>query len=219
MNSEYIARMEDVLSIYEREYDPQNPVICFDEKLYQLLEDSLAPIPMEKGNAKKEDYNYERKGTCNLFMFNEPLGGLRYVKVTDTRKKKDFADCMRDLVDKYYPNATKITLIMDNLNIHHLHILYQFYPPEEAKRIIDKIEVHYTPKHGSWLNMAEIEFSVLSKQCINKRIGYKEELEIAVNLWERDRNSGKYIINWRFTTSDARIKLRSLYPKLTSVKE
>jgi len=213
MTPEYVAKMEDVLSLYEKPYDPKYPVICFDEKLYQMLESPSISIETKRIKFKKEDCRYKRQGTCNLFMFNEPLGGWRDVKVTQTRTKKDFVECMRDLVDKYYPEAIKITLVMDNLNTHHLYHLYEFYPPEEAKRIIDKLEIHYTPKKASWLNMAEIEFSILSKQCLNQRIAYQEDVEIFINFWVRDRNSGKFTINWQFTTQDARQKLRWLYPK------
>lgn len=214
MGSEYVACMEDVLTLYTSEYDPNYPVVCIDEKLCVLLEDSLMPIEPKPGKSKKQDFQYNKNGTCNLFMITEPLVGWRDVKVTDTRKKDDFVECLKDLVDKYYPQAKTIRLVCDNLNTHKLHHLYEFYPPEEAKRIIDKIEIHHTPKHGSWLNMAEIEIHAISKQCINQRIGYKEDVEECVKLWVKDRNSGDYVIDWRFTTEDARIKLRHLYPKI-----
>jgi hypothetical protein len=217
--------MEDVLDLYESEYDPENPVVCVDEKPYQLLAHISEPIEMkaemagktdENGkkilNVRKEDYEYEREGTCNIFMITEPMGDFRETKVTKARKKEDFAQLLKDISDIYYPKTKTIRLVMDNLNTHRLCILYEFYPPEEARRIIKRFEVHYTPKHGSWLNIAEIELSVMSKQCTKRRIPDMETLKKELMAWTTERNRDEKGINWRFRTNDARIKLIKLYP-------
>ena len=204
--------MEDVLDVYESEYVSEKPVVCVDEKPYQLLNNKIEPIPLEKGKSKKIDYEYKREGTCNIFIISEPFNGLREVKVTKRRTKEDFAELLKDLSDKYYPHAKTIRLVMDNLNIHNLFILYEFYTPEEARRIIKRFEVHYTPVHGSWLNIAEIELSVMAKQCIKRRIPDVEILKNVIESWKNERNSEKIGINWRFTAKDARIKLKRLYP-------
>ena len=216
--------MEDVLDLYESEYEERNPVICVDEKPYQLLDNKIEPIPMnpEKAgkpkkdknelNIKKEDYEYVREGTCNIFMISEPFNDFREVKVTERRTKEDFAEILKDLSDKYYPDANIIRLVMDNLNTHKLSILYEFYPPEEARRIIKRFEVHYTPVHGSWLNIAEIELSVMSKQCTNRRIPNMEMLKKELSAWKTERNNDEIGVNWRFRTKDARIILKRLYP-------
>ena len=169
---------------------------------------------MQPGQPECSDYEYERQGTCNLFVACEPLAGKRYLQVTQQRTKRDFALFMRDLVDQYYPAAEKIVLVMDNLNTHTLAALYEVFEPAEARRLIEKLEVHYTPKHGSWLNMAEIEFSVLTRQCLDRRIGSRAELEQEVAAWQTKRNERAVGINWRFTTTDARIKLKHLYPSI-----
>lgn len=221
--------MEDLLDLYETVYDPENPVVCVDEKPYQLLDNKIEPIPMnpEKAgkldknckkisNVRKEDYEYKREGTCNIFMISEPFNDFRETKVTETRKKEDFAELLKNLADKYYPKAKTIRLVMDNLNTHRLCILYEFYPPEEARRLIQRFEVHYTPKHGSWLNIAEIELSVMSRQCTKRRISSMEILKKELWAWTKERNNDKIGVNWRFKTNDARIKLKKLYPtKLT----
>lgn len=208
--------MEDVLDLYESEYDPENPVVCVDEKPYQLLDNKIEPIKIKKGHSKKVDYEYEREGTCNIFMISEPFNDFRDTKVTKARKKEDFAQLLKDISDVYYPKAKIIRLVMDNLNTHRLCILYEFYPPEEARRIIKRFEVHYTPKHGSWLNIAEIELSVMSKQCTKRRLPNMEILKNELIAWTKERNNDKIGVNWRFKTNDARIKLKKLYPiKLT----
>lgn len=198
--------MEDILDLYESKYDSENPVVCVDEKSYQLLDHVIEPI------ATKEDYEYKREGTCNIFIISQPFDGLREVKVTKRRTKEDFAELLKDLSDKYYPHAKTIRLVMDNLNTHNLHILYEFYTPEEARRLVQRFEVHYTPKHGSWLNIAEIELSVMAKQCIKRRIPDVEILKTEIESWKNERNNEKAGINWRFTAKDARIKLKRLYP-------
>ena len=216
--------MEDILDLYESECDKEKPVVCVDEKPYQLLDYVLAPIPMnpEKAgkvkkdkkalNIKKEDYEYKREGTCNIFMISEPFNDFRETKVTERRTKKDFAELLKDLVDIYYPQSKTIKLVMDNLNTHKLSILYEYYPPEEARRIAKKFEVHYTPVHGSWLNIAEIELSVMEKQCTDRRLPDIETLKNELRAWNKDRNNSKIGVNWRFTAKDARIKLKHLYP-------
>lgn len=205
--------MEDILDLYESESDEKNPVVCVDEKPYQLLDNKIQPIPMEIGNPEKIDYEYKREGTCNIFMISEPFNGFRDCKVTERRTKEDFAALLKDLSDVYYPESNKIKLVMDNLNTHRLCILYEFYPPEEARRLVQRFEVHYTPKHGSWLNIAEIELSVMSKQCTKRRIPNIEKLKTELEFWSKKRNDKKIGVNWRFRTIDARIKLKGLYPR------
>jgi hypothetical protein len=206
--------MENVLAVYKRPYDPSRPVVCFDEKSKQLVGEIAKPIPAAPGRIEAHDYEYVRNGTANLFMFVEPLRGWRQVNVTSRRTKLDFAQQMRELVDVHAPAATKITLVMDNLNTHRMSGLYEAFPPEEARRIIEKIEVVHTPKHGSWLNMAECELSVLEKQCLSDRIGDEAALRDRVNTWQTDRNNRTKKIDWQFATADARIKLRRLYPQI-----
>jgi DDE superfamily endonuclease len=204
--------MEDVLDVYQRPYDPLRPVICFDEKSKELHSTPRKQIQAKPGSPLKEDYEYERHGTCNLFLWVEPLAGQRNVSVTNRRTSVDFAEQIRDLVDVHYSNADKVVLVMDNLNTHHSGALYERFSPEEAHRINSKIEWHYTPEHASWLNMAEIELSVLSRQCVNERIPDIQTLRDKTNAWTNRRNNQKTTIQWQFKTSDARIKLRRLYP-------
>jgi len=204
--------MEDILELYESEYDPEKPVVCVDEKPYQLLDNCIEPIPAIKGQPEKIDYEYKRNGTCNIFMISEPFNGFRSCKVTERRTKEDFAQLLKDLSDIYCPKADKIKLVMDNLNTHKLSILYEFYPPEEARRIIKRFEVHYTPVHGSWLNVAEIELSVMSRQCTKRRIPNIETLKNELLNWVKERNDKNIGVKWRFTKNDARIKLNRLYP-------
>ncbi len=206
--------MEDVLAVYKRPYDPRQPVVCFDEKSKQLVGELARPIPTAPGRVEAYDYEYVRNGTANLFIFVEPLGGWRHVNVTRRRTKLDFAGQMRELVEVHYPKARKLTLVMDNLNTHRLSCLYEAFAPEQARRIIEKIEVVHTPKHGSWLNMAECELSVLGKQCLGERVGDEATLRQRVEAWETDRNHRSKKIDWQFETADARIKLRRLYPKI-----
>jgi len=205
--------MENILDLYESEYDSQKPVVCIDEKPYQLLDNKIQPIPMESGKSQKNDYEYIREGTCNIFMISEPFNGFRDCKVTERRTKEDFASFLKDLSDKYYPKAQTIKLVMDNLNIHKLSVLYEYFPPDEARRLVKRFEVHYTPVHGSWLNIAEIELSAMSKQCTKRRIPNIKTLENELIYWVKERNIKKVGVNWRFKTDDARIKLKGLYPR------
>lgn len=206
--------MENVLAVYKRPYDPSRPVVCFDEKSKQLVGEVASPISAAPGRIEAHDYEYVRNGTANLFMFVEPLRGWRHVNVTSRRTKRDFAQQMKELVDVHYPQAQKITLVMDNLNTHRLSCLYEAFEPAESRRILEKIEVTHTPKHGSWLNMAECELSVLEKQCLGQRIADEPTLRQQVETWEKDRNNQSKKIDWQFETADARIKLRRLYPKI-----
>jgi len=206
--------MEDVLDVYTRAYDPQRPQVCMDETSKQLVGETRLPVPAAPGRVARHDYEYVRNGVANLFMFFEPLVGTRRVKVTEHRTRIDWAQAVRELVDEGYPQADKIVLVMDQLNTHGPASLYEAFPPAEAKRIADKLEIHHTPKHGSWLNMAEIELSVLDRQCLNRRIGDPETLRREVEAWEHDRNVRTAKVKWRFTTANARIKLHRLYPSL-----
>lgn len=213
-NAEFVCHMEDVLAVYTRPYDERRPQVCVDELSKQLISETRIPLPMQPGQVECCDYEYERQGTANLFIACEPLAGKRYLKVTAHRTKQDFAQFIRELVDEVYPLADTIVLVMDNLNTHTPAALYEAFPPAEARRLIEKLEFHYTPKHGSWLNMAEIELSVLSRQCLDRRIGKRIELECEVSAWQAKRNASGVGIHWRFTTADARIKLHRLYPSL-----
>jgi DDE superfamily endonuclease len=206
--------MEDVLDVYQRPYDPQRPQVCLDEASKQLLGEVREPLPLQPGQPEREDYEYERHGTANLFMISEPLQGRRHVKVTDQRTRVDFAHVIKDVVDVHYPEAEIIVLVMDNLNTHSPASLYEAFEPAEAKRLADKLEIHYTPTHGSWLNMAEIELSVLGRQCLAQRLPDKGRLTEEAAAWEERRNRHRSRIDWRFTTADARIKLKRLYPSI-----
>ncbi len=207
--------MENVLQVYCRPYDPKHPVVCFDEKSKQLVGEICKPIAARPGEVERCDYEYVRNGTANLFMMVEPLGGWRHVNVTTRRTKGDFAAQIKELVDVHYSEAVKITLVMDNLNTHRLSCLYEAFEPTEARRLIEKVEPVHTPKHGSWLNMAECELSVLGKQALGERVSNETELTGHVTTWESDRNNRFKGIDWQFRTADARIKLRRLYPKIT----
>ena len=229
--------MEEVLDIYKQPYDVKYPVVCMDESSKQLINEVREPLQMtpkeaiehvkehqvvksesadknqlKPGRVEKYDTEYERNGTASIFLAFEPLQGLRFTSVTEQRRRKEWAEFIKDLVDNHYASAEKIILVMDNLNTHHKCSLYEAFEPTEAKRIADKLEIHYTPKHGSWLNMAEIELSHLSRQCLNRRIGERSAMTAEVKAWNEARNEKKVIANWRFTTADARIKLRRLYP-------
>jgi hypothetical protein len=206
--------MEDVLDVYKREYDPKRPQICMDEMPKQLLADKRAPLPMKPGQRQKQDYEYERNGTCNVFMLFEPLAGKRYIETQSHRKAVDWAQVMKALSDQYYPDADVIVLVMDNLNTHKLASFYEAFEPEEAHRLSRRFEIHYTPKHGSWLNMAEIELSALVRQCLNRRILDQNDLHAEAQAWVSERNDKAVKVDWRFTTADARIKLKHLYPKI-----
>jgi len=211
-NADFVCAMEDVLDLYHEPYDPLRPMVCFDESNKQLIAETRTPLPLQPGQGQRYDYEYERHGTCNLFMFFEPLAAWREVKVTDQRTMIDYAHCMKYLVDERYPQAEMIRVVEDNLNTHKPAALYEAFPPQEARRILQRLEFHYTPKHGSWLNMAEIELNVLNGQCLDRRIGDKTTLINEVAAWNIDRNQHATSVNWQFTTQDARIKLVSLYP-------
>ncbi len=208
--------MEDVLDVYTRPYDERYPQVCFDETSKQLLADIQEPLPMEPERPQRDDYEYERHGVRNLFLWNEPLKSRRHVEVTARRTRIDFAGQMKDLVDVHYPDAIKVVLVVDNPGTlwvsHSPASLYAAFEPAEAKRISDRLEFHYTPKHGSWLDMAEIELAILTSQCLDRRIPDEATLTIEVAAWEQARNKTATRVDWRFTTADARIKLRHLYP-------
>jgi len=204
--------MEDVLDVYHRPYDEKRPMVCLDEASKQLIGEVAEPIPAAPGRPERVDYEYTRNGTANLFMISEPLAGWRHVEVTERRTAVDFAEVVRALVEEVYPEAEKVVLVMDNLNTHKVASLYEAFEPERARRIAEKLEIHHTPVHGSWLNMAEIELSVLARQCLDRRIESAEELRREVRAWEKDRNESGVEVRWQFTTADARIKLRRLYP-------
>jgi transposase len=206
--------MEDVLAVYERPYDPKRPVVCADESNKELHKTPRGTLPAEAGQVARQDYEYERNSTANMFMTVEPLVGKRRVRVTDRRTKQDFAEFLRCLSDEDYSEADIIVLVTDNLNTHSPACLYERFEPAEARRIAEHFEWHYTPEHGSWLNMAEIELSVLSRQCLARRISDKETLSAELSAWETARNDVKVQIDWQFKTSDARIKLKRLYPVL-----
>ena len=206
--------MEDVLDVYHRPYDERRPLVCLDEASKQLVGEVVQPLPPEPGQPGRFDYEYVRNGTANLFMISEPLLGWRAVQVTERRTARDFAEVLRWLVEELHPGAEKVVLVMDNLNTHKLASLYEAFPPAQARRIAERLEIHHTPRHGSWLNVAEIELSVLARQCLDRRIDSAEELGREVAAWEDERNERAVEVRWRFTTADARIKLHRLYPSL-----
>jgi hypothetical protein len=206
--------MEDVLEVYTRPYDPRFPLVCMDESGKQLVSERVEGLPMQPGQLERYDYSYEQGPMLNLFLACEPLAGKRVVKVTEQKTSKDWAHFMQEVIDVQYPNAEKIILVMDNLSTHSPAAFYHTFPPDEARRLVAKLEIHHTPLHGSWLNMAEIEFAALARQCLSRRIATVEELESQVACWQEQRNSAATTINWRFTTADARIKLKRLYPSL-----
>lgn len=213
-NAEFVCAMEDVLDVYKRPYDPKRPQVCLDETSKQLVGEKRIPSPASPGRAARYDYEYARNGVANVFMAFEPLAGKRRVEVTERRTRKDWAQFVRSLVDETYPEAECVVLVMDNLNTHTPASLYEAFAPAEAKRIADRLDIHYTPKHGSWLDMAEIELGILGRQCLNCRIADTEKLRREVAAWESKRNAKKTKVNWRFTTDDARIKLKKLYPSI-----
>lgn len=206
--------MEQVLDVYKRPYDEKYPVVCMDESPKQLIRETRESIEAKPGRVKRVDYEYERCGTCNIFMASEPLIGQRYVKVTERKTKKDWAIFVKQISDEYYRSADRITLVMDNLNTHQPGSLYEVFKPVEAKRIWDRFEFVYTPKHGSWLNMAEIELNVLQGQCLSRRIDKIDKVKKEIKAWEESRNNKKARIDWQFKTKNARIKLKRLYPSI-----
>jgi hypothetical protein len=211
--------MEDVLEVYARSYDPEYPVVCLDEQSKQLIGEVRSPQPAEPGQPAKVDYEYERKGTCNIFMMCQPLRGWRHVKVTARRTRKDWAECIRELVDVHFPDARKVVIVEDNLNTHDGASLYETYPPEEARRLLNRLEFHSTPKHGSWLDMAETELSILTRQCLDCRIDNSAEVARAVDAWEAERNEKECQIHWTFTVSAARVKMKNVYPVTHATSE
>jgi transposase len=212
-NSDFIANMEMVLDVYKQPYNPNFPVVCMDESPKQLIKETKQPINARPGSLSKYDYEYERCGTCNIFLASQPLAGKRLIKITERKTKKDWASFIEDIANEYH-YAEKIILVMDNLNTHKPGSLYEMFSPEKAKRLWDRFQFVYTPKHGSWLNMAEIELNVLNGQCLNRRIDKISTIIKECKAWEKHRNNVDAKINWQFTTKDARIKLRRLYPTL-----
>ena len=205
--------MEDVLEVYRRHYEEDEVLVCMDETSKQHIKATRVPLPIRPGEPEKFDYEYERNGVSNLFMLFAPFEGWRHLKVTDRHTKVDWAQLIKELVDEHYPNK-KVILVMDNLNTHKLGSLYEAFEPAEARRIADRLEIHYTPKHGSWLNMAEIEIGILSRQCLDRRLPDQKALRREINVWQNTRNQKAIRVDWRFTAEDARIKLKSLYPSI-----
>ncbi len=206
--------MEDVLEVYTRPYDARFPQVCLDEKSKQLVGEVREPLAAQAGRPARHDYEYKREGTANLFIVSEPLVGWRHLKITERRTKIDWAHCIKELVEVHYPHAERIVLVMDNLNTHTPAALYEAFDPAEARSLLEKLEIHYTPKHGSWLNMAEIDLSVLARQCLDRRIPERKTLAKEVGAWEAERNAAESSIDWRFTSEEARIKLKHLYPEI-----
>lgn len=213
-NAGFVAHMEDVLAVYTRPYDATRPVVCLDEGGKQLIGDVREPLPVRPGRSAKEDYEYERHGTANLFVATEPLAGVRHVEVTARKTSPDFARFARRVLEEWYPAADRVVFVTDNLSTHTPAAFYEAFDPAEARRLVERIEWHYTPKHGSWLNVAEIELSVLARQCLDRRIPDIEALRREVATWERDRNAAVVGVDWQFTTADARTRLKHLYPSL-----
>ena len=213
-NADFVCAMEDVLEVYQRSYGPGEVLVCMDETSRQQVKETRRTLPARPNEPERYDYEYERNGVSNLFMLFAPVEGWRHVTVTDRHTKIDWAQLIKELVDKHYPDRDKIILVMDNLNTHKLGSLYEAFEPAEARRITERLEIHYTPKHGSWLNMAEIEIGVMNRQCLNRRIPDQRTLRREINGWQKKRNGKEIRVHWRFTTADARIKLKSLYPSL-----
>ena len=217
-SANFVVKMEDVLSVYKRPYNPKRPVVCTGEMPRQLIREVREPLPIESGKPERHDYHYKyhcrREGVVNLFMFFEPLAGWRTVMVRERRTKIDWARCMRQLLEKHYPDAETVVLVMDNLNTHGLSSFYEAFPPKEACQLAQRLDIHYTPEHGSWLNMAEIENSAMARQCLSRRIPEKEAMEEETSAWSKRRNEEGAAANWRFRTQDARIKLQRLHPHI-----
>lgn len=206
--------MEDVLEVYQRSFTDEEILVCLDETSKQHIKETRMPLPARPGEPEKYDFEYERNGVSNLFMLSAPLEGWRHVKVTDQHTKVDWAHVIKELVDEHYPEKKKIVLVMDNLNTHKVSSLYAAFKPEEARRIAERLEIHYTPKHGSWLDMAEIEIGVMVRQCLDRRIPDQNTLKREIKAWQDERNKKGIRVSWRFTTQDARVKLKSLYPAI-----
>jgi len=218
-SGEFVCHMEDILEVYHRPLDPKRPLVCMDELPYQLISETRTPLPPRPGQTQCCDYEYKREGVVNIFMVFAPLLGQRWTRVTKRRTRKDWAYLVRDIVDRLFPDAERVSLVMDQLNTHVGGALYATFPPAEARRILNKLEIHYTPKHGSWLNMAEIELSVLSRQCLDRRLGTRDLLVHEVAAWNEARNTSAITVDWQFTTADARTKLKRLYPVITMSEE
>jgi DDE superfamily endonuclease len=215
-SGEFVAHMEDILEVYQTPYDPQVPLVCMDEQPVQLIKETRQPLPAAPGQPEKVDYEYERNGTANIFLFTEPLQGTRHVHVTEHRTAVDWATEIRDLLEVRYPEATRVRLVCDNLNTHGMGSLYEAFPPEQAHRLASRLEIHYTPKHGSWLNIAEIELSALTMQCLDRRLPDIATLTEETKQWEQRRNESQKGVDWQFSTQEARIKLKRLYPQTQS---
>ncbi len=215
-SGEFVAHMEDVLEVYHQPYDPQVPLVCMDEQPVQLIQEIRTPLPAKVGQPERYDYEYERNGTATIFMFTEPLRGVRMVSVREHKTAVDWATEVQQLVERQYPEADRIRLVCDNLNTHGIGSLYEAFPPEQARRLASRLELHYTPKHGSWLNIAEIELSALTLQCLDRRIPDLETLREETHQWEQRRNAAQKGVDWQFSTHDARIKLKRLYPQIQS---
>ena len=213
-SARFVAKMEDVLAVYRRPYDPKRPVVCMDEMSRQLLRQVREPIEVRPGAPRRHDHHYQRNGTVNLFTFFEPLAAYRVVLTRKRRTKVDWAECVRKVLDEHYPDASVVVLVMDNLNIHRLSSLYEAFEPAEARRLAERLEIHYTPEHGSWLNMAEIEQSVMARQALSRRIPDRPAMTRRTTAWQNDRNAAEATVDWQFTTDDARIKLKRLYPRI-----
>jgi transposase len=213
-NAAFVCQMEEVLEVYKCPYDPHRPQICIDEMPQQLLAEKYAPLPLQPDHVPKQDYEYERQGTANIFILFEPLAGKRYIQTTARRTAMDWAHVMKTLSDDLYPEAERIVVVMDNLNTHKCASFYETFEPDEARRLSQRFEIHYTPKHGSWLNMAEIELSALVRQCLKRRLPDQTTLDAEAQAWVKERNANLVKAEWRFTTADARIKLKHLYPKI-----
>jgi transposase len=216
-NAEFVCAMEGVLEVYARPHDPKRPVVCADEGGKQLIGDVREPLPVRPGAPAKEDYEYERNGTSNLVVAFEPLAGVRRFEVTERKTKADFARLLKRVADEWYPEAERVTLVVDNLSTHKPSALYEVFEPAEARRVMGRLEFVYTPKHGSWLNMAEIELSVLARQCLDRRIPDMATLRREVATWEEERNAAAVKVDWQFTTADARTKLKRLYPVIEPI--
>jgi hypothetical protein len=213
-NADFVAHMEDILAVYRRPYDARLPVVNMDEQPVQMLSDKREPLPTAPGRPAREDYEYGREGVASVFMFTEPLGGWRRVSARERRTAVDWAEEMRTLLERDYPEAGKVVLVCDNLNTHKIASFYEAFEPEVARALVERLEIHYTPKHGSWLNIAECELSILTRQCLDRRIGGLKTLRRESRVWQKQRNAAQKGIDWRFTTDDARIKLKHLYPKI-----
>jgi hypothetical protein len=214
-DGEFVARMEDLLELYAEPFSPAQPVVCMDEASKQLVGEVRASLPARRGHARRVDYEYRRNGTVNLFVFVQPRGGWRMVRVTDHRARTDWALVVRELLDVQFSDAEVVRLVMDNLNTHSLGSLYEAFEPAEARRLAKRLEIHYTPKHASWLNIAENEIGVLSSQCLDRRIEDREEFHREVTAWERERNEKRVEVDWKFTVEMARVKLRRVYPTIS----